>query len=191
MPAYKATFAVRGLLVASAFTLLAGGSAIAAEPKWSPEPYSFVVVDQNVRDTLLEFGRNNDIPVRLTDGVRGRIRGSISGLSPRDFLERVTKDHGLVWYFDGALLHISAASEVSTQVFAPVPPSPDRAMEKLQASNILDDKFSVRPAADGVSLAVTGPPAFRAAVIQATTTTINVVQKPLSVRVFRGGKANS
>jgi type III secretion protein C len=161
------------------------------EPKWSAEPYSFVVVDQSVRDTLLEFGRNNNIPMRLTDGVRGRVKGGLAGLTPKEFLDRVTKDHGLVWYYDGALMHISAASEVSTQVFLPLPASPARAMEKLEATNLLDEKFSVRPAADGLSLTVTGPPAYRAAVIQATTTTTAVIQKPVSVRVFRGGRVES
>lgn len=191
MPTRIALKTARTVLVASAFISFASNATYAAEPKWSEDPYPFVVVDQNVRDTLLEFGRNTDVPVRMTNGVRGRIRGSLSGLAPRDFLDRITKDNGLVWYYDGALLHISSSTEVSTEVVTPLPASPARAIEKLQASNILDDRFAVRPAGDGLSLAVTGPPAYRAAVIQAVTTAAAVVERPRGVRIFRGGKADS
>lgn len=191
MPNRLVLTTVRSVLVASAFISIASTSVFAAEPKWAEGPYNFVVVDQNVRDTLIEFGRNNNISVRVTDAVRGRIHGSVTGLSPREFLDRVTKDNGLVWYYDGALLHVSSAAEVSTEIVTPLPASPDKAIEKLQASNILDDRFSVRPAGDGLSLAVTGPPAYRAAVIHAITTATAVLQKPRAVRVFRGGKADS
>jgi type III secretion protein C len=159
----------------------------AAEPKWSEAPYNFVVVDQNVRDTLMEFGRNNDIPVKLSARVKGRVRGKLPSMTPREFLDRVAADHGLTWYYDGAILHVSAEAESATDIVRPTSMDLASGTRKLEAMGLLDDRFSFRPAPDGSSVTISGPPAYRAAV-QNVLTTATAATEP-KVRVFRGGKA--
>jgi hypothetical protein len=43
------------------------------------------------------------------------IWGAGSGRA-EEFFKRLTAGHGLVWYFDGSVLHINAATELRTEV---------------------------------------------------------------------------
>src|ERR1041384_4810617 len=79
--------------------------AAALDPKWPPGPYKYVVIEQDLKDALIEFGRNISVPVKVSDEVKGKLRGDIGAGSAEDFFKRLTSSHGLVWYFDGSVLH--------------------------------------------------------------------------------------
>ncbi len=158
----------------------------AAEPKWPTEPYNFIVVDQNVRDTLTEFGRNNNIPVNLSPRVKGRVKGKLPTLPSKEFLQKITEDYSLAWYYDGNLLHISSEAENTTEIVRPAAGSAAAAKTKLQDMGLLDDRYGFQVSPDGLSATISGPPAYRAAV-QGVLSTMTVER----VRVFRGNPAAS
>ena len=82
----------------------------AAEPDWPQGPYKYLVIDQTLRDVLLEFGRRINVPVRVSDAVgERRLRGMMPAASAREFLQSLCERYGLVWYYDGARLHVDAA----------------------------------------------------------------------------------
>ena len=98
-------------LVVSAFA----GRVQAAVPEWPTAPYRYMVVDQDLRTVLEEFGRNTGVRIVLADEVKGRVRGSLPQAAPQDFLDHVTKSYGLDWYYDGAVLHVSTNKEAETR----------------------------------------------------------------------------
>jgi hypothetical protein len=55
----------------------------ALDPKW-PGPYKYVVIDQDLKDALIEFGRNINVPVKFSDEVKGKLRGDL-GILALDF----------------------------------------------------------------------------------------------------------
>src|SRR5262245_16205651 len=76
------------------------------EPDWYRQPYPYTAVDQPVRDVLVELGRNLNVPIRVEDQLNGNIRGKIIGTTAGDFLDSLASTAQLVWYYDGAVLHV-------------------------------------------------------------------------------------
>ena len=58
-------------VVLTAAAVLIGMTQVAGalDPKWPPGPYKYVVIEQNLKDALIEFGRNINVPVKVSDEV--------------------------------------------------------------------------------------------------------------------------
>ncbi len=177
--------------------ILPGSAVNAAEPAWPSAPYNYVVVDQDLRTVLTQFGANIGVRVALTEAVQGRVRGRLPVLPPRQFLEHLAQVYGFDWFFDGSALSVSAAAETETR-FMPLQGVGVGALEAgLRSTNIYDPRFSLRagPAAN-VAL-VSGPPAY-VKLVQETATALAAhpaASKPAAVAaaatlsVFRGTTA--
>lgn len=147
-------------IIGIAFAACGLGVARAAEPAWPPEPYRYVVVDQDLRLVLQEFGRNMNVRVVLSDAVQGRVRGRLPELAPRAFLEHLAQSYGLDWYFDGDLLSISGTGESVTH-FAPLHHFAFARIETdLARTGLLDPRFALRPGPGDDMALVSGPPHY-------------------------------
>lgn len=186
----ETTYSARALIgAAAAIVLFATHPATAGQPAWAGKPYEYMVVDQDVRGVLTEFGRNLGLPVVLTDKVRGRVRGAIREKTAEAFLKRVAEGQDLTWYFDGSVLHVSADDEFSTQVIdAGVDGAAlSRELDRLELS---DPRFAVRATKNSSVVGVSGPPAFQTVVRQTAERMkppVRVAGDDPRVRVFRGG----
>jgi type II secretory pathway component GspD/PulD (secretin) len=179
------------------FSLLSSQAAQSLEPKWPAGQYRYLVVDQDVRDILTEFGRNLSITVKVSDQVvPRRIRGRLPVSGAKEFLNRLCESYGLVWYFDGAVLHVSAESEVRTELVNIGSFNPSGVNEKLQALGISDARYPIRSTPDARVMSVSGPPAYLA-LVRDTVSTMQKISRPrnvrevdegdeVRVRVFRG-----
>ncbi len=169
-------------------------AALGMEPKWPAGPYKYVVIDQDVKGVLTEFGRNIGVPVDLSEQVKGRLRGRLAVATAREFLDKLCESYGLVWYFDGAVLHVNAKAEIRTELISIGRLPPGEVSEKLNALGIADPRFPVRSTQDNGVVSVSGPPPFVSLVRQ----TLTALAPPspvredshgdeIRVRVFRGG----
>ena len=159
----------------------------AGEPAWPTIPYKYFIIDQDARDVLVEFGRNLNLPVDVSEGVAGRrIRGSIPELSPKDFLQRICESYGLVWYYDGAMLHINVDGEVGTEFISLNLVRPEAALRRLEELRIADPRFTVRTTENAGVIAVSGPPPYRS-MVRKTLGALEESLKPRSVREVKAG----
>jgi type II secretory pathway component GspD/PulD (secretin) len=169
------------------------GSALAMEPAWPEGPYKYLVIDQDIRGVLIEFGRNIGIAVDVSEQIKGRLRGRLGVAPAREFLDKLCESYGLVWYFDGAVLHVSAKTEIRTELINIGRFPPGEVNEKLDALGIADPRFPVRSTQDIGVVSVSGPPPFVSLVRQTLTSLAppSVREEPHgdapTVRVFRGG----
>jgi type III secretion protein C len=182
---------VAGLVFSVAFA--AAGPALGMEPKWPSGPYKYWVVDQDIKGILVEFGRNVVVPVDVSDKVKGRLRGqvAVATATAREFLDSLCDSHDLVWFFDGAVLHVNAKAEITTELVSLGGSSREEALEKLAGLGIGDARFPVRSTENAGVVSVSGPPKLISMVRQA------LKPPPLAkedargddvrVRVFRGG----
>lgn len=184
------------------FAVLSLGEAHAAVPKWPTSPYSYRVVDQDLRTVLEEFGKNLGIRVASSEGVKGRVRGNLQEGSPQFFLDALTKAYGLDWYFDGTVLNISTVSEASTR-FLDLHGIPfNRILDGVQRADLTDPRFSMRPGPSESLAMVSGPPRFVQLLSEAITAMaaqkapvaapVQVMAQTVAmVRVFRGSISTS
>jgi type III secretion protein C len=148
------------------------------EPKWPPGPYKYLVIDQSIKDVLTEFGRNIDVPVEVSDQVKGRLRGRLPVATAKEFLNKLCESYGLVWYFDGATLHINAKTEVKTELINIGRLPPDQLTARLNALGIADPRFPVRTTPNGGVVSVSGPPPFVTLVRQTLTAMARMAPPP-------------
>lgn len=176
--------------------------ASASNPPWGAKPYRYLIIDQDLRDVLVEFGRNLNVPTQVTPAIGGRrVKGPLhaaAGLTAREFLQRLCDGYSLVWYFDGTVLHISSAEEIGTDLVRIDRSWSSDILKKLGDLGLSDPRFTVRVADDGGVLSVSGPPAFRSLVRKAALTVSGgrksrpareaEMKDDVEVRVFRGGR---
>lgn len=187
------------LAIASA--LLLPALAQGAEPKWAAAPYKYIVVDQDIRDVLTEFGRNANVPTQIAPTVTPRrIRGSVGILqegTAQAFLQRFCDSYGLVWYFDGTVLHIASLDDIQTESIKLERARSTDILNRLGDLGLSDSRFTLRVADIGGMLSVSGPPAFRSRV-RKTVMSVEAagrlrpareteIRDAVDVRVFRGG----
>lgn len=178
---------------AAGLVLTSAGAAFASSPDWFSRQYSYVLINQDIRDALKEFGRNMGVPVTLSDKIRGQVRGEVRADTAGAFLTRLAEANGLIWYYDGSILHLNSSEEFATQIIDLGRANGDMVIDEVQRLDLMDDRFSIRSTPNAPALRVSGPPAFIAMVQQV----ISTVQPPPQataddprVRVFRGGQQN-
>ena len=182
---------VSAVLTAAAIVIGMPQVAGAADPKWPPGPYKYVVIEQDLKDALLEFGRNINVPVKVSDAVKGKLRGDLGNGSAEEFFKRLTESHGLVWYFDGSVLHINAATELRTEVIDLGRIQPTDVVSKLTKLGIADPRYPIRTTPGSALISVSGPPPYIVLVRQTLIAMARQVPQgeDTRVRVFRGSSS--
>ena len=182
---------VSAALTAAAILIGTPQVAAAMDPKWPPGPYKYVVIEQELKDALIEFGRNINVPVKVSDEVKGKLRGDVGAGSAEEFFKRLSASHGLVWYFDGSVLHVNSSSELRTEVIDlgrscrrmwwPSSPS--------SASPIRATRIRTTPGSGLIS--VSGPPPYIVLVRQTLIAMARQIPQgeDTRVRVFRGSSS--
>ncbi|MCK1717436.1 nodulation protein NolW [Bradyrhizobium sp. 141] len=175
---------LNGVLCVAVF--VSGGIQIArGAPLSLPStPYRYTVLDQELSAALQEFGNNLNIKVAISAEVKGRIRGHMPDLPPREFLDHLTQLYNLQWYYDGLVLYVSTAKEAQTRLLLLTSISCDALKATLDALAISDERYIMRSApGDGLVLA-SGPPRFIALVDQTLNGLVAEAQaRPRSVEM--------
>lgn len=157
----------RVVVLAAALCSVGAGQARTAEPLWPAGPYNYFVVDQDVRAMLEQFGRNLNIPMRVSESVEAkRLKGKLNAASPKEFLQWICDSYGLTWYFDGAVLHIVARSELRNVYLDLGMVSFEELNQRLVKAGIADERFAIRATAEPHLISVVGPPVYTALVRQ-------------------------
>ena len=180
------------LMVAlSSMGVRAEPAASGENPSWFSTPYAYVLVDQEVRTAMEEFGHNLGLIVVMSDKVRGKSRSSVRGVLAGDFLTQLCDTNGLSWYFDGNILYVSTDAETGTRLFKAKGENLERLEDYLAGLDVYGKQMSTRPGPDGDEIFVSGPPAYLSMVQQHIDHQQRPVAAPVArergVRVFRGG----
>ncbi|MCK1316901.1 nodulation protein NolW [Bradyrhizobium sp. 23] len=157
---------LNGVLCVAVF--VSGGTQIArGAPLSLPStPYRYTVLDQELSAALQEFGNNLNIKVTISAEVKGRIRGHMPDLPPREFLDHLTQVYNLQWYYDGLVLYVSTAKEAQTRLLLLTSISCDALKATLDALAISDERYIMRSAPGNGLVLASGPPRFIALVDQ-------------------------
>ncbi|SBW81699.1 type III secretion protein [Pseudomonas veronii 1YdBTEX2] len=161
------------------------------QPSWFTRPYAYVLVEQDVRGALEEFGHNMGLSVVMSDKVRGQSRSRVRAETAGDFLAALCDFNGLAWYFDGNVLYLTADAETDTRIFKVHGRQLEQLQEYVASRDVYGKPMSVRTGPDGDELFVSGPPAWLAMIEQhqnqQLTSTPMAATRERGVRVFRGG----
>lgn len=168
--------AVRACALAALF-ILAVAARSGARADWSHRPFQYVAVDQDIRDVLRELSSAVSVPIEMSDAVRGQAHGRWAQMDAVDFLGRLAHDYRLDWYYDGAMLSVSASSETATRLL-PLHGMQLAALRAgLASAGLLDERFGLRDGPLPDTAMVTGPPRF-VSIVQQTLEAASPPQRP-------------
>lgn len=154
---------------------------LASQPDWPSGTYKYITIDQSVSDALKEFGRNVGIPVEVSKHVGGRLNPGMPIGTAQEFIDWVCDRYGLVWYFDGSMLHIATAGEIRTEMFKLSAGDTKGVHQRLDALGIADPRYPIKVSDTEDVVSVSGPPAYVAAVKKS----LGIMSGPVTSRIAR------
>jgi|GEM_PF-4636661 len=149
----------RGRWLVVAGVVWFGGSAF-GRPLDLPATGRFVVFDEAVPDVVSRFCQAVRLRCVIDPGISDRVRGHFTAPDPRSFLDRLSREYHLDWYFDGDALYVTPVTATVSRQYPLDDVSFDRFRQRLMANGIADDRYPVRADRDGWMVEAFGPPRF-------------------------------
>ena len=81
-------------------------------PPWRSSRVNLVAAQRPVRDLLKEFAASQNLPLSLSESVKGVVSGTFKGVETQKFLNTICESNDLTWFYDGVRLNVEAAEEV-------------------------------------------------------------------------------
>ena len=140
--------------------------------------------EQPIGDFMQDMFGQIGLPVSVHNSVTGVVNANFNGPA-RQVLRDISRAFGVVTYYDGVVVHVFAASDVTRRVLALAPQVAERVVRGSDEMWLTDARNTVRTIQDS-SLVVTGTPRFIEQVeelVQAARKA-QAAQPPLGFKVF-------
>lgn len=131
----------------------------AAPIHWKNNRIHYSVEGKPLKDVLRDFTASQGIAASVAPTVDGMVSGKFD-MAPQAFLNTLASSFGFVWYYDGALLSISAASDIKSIVLRLNYASMDELRMTLDRLGLSDTRYPI--VFDDVqhTAVVSGPPYY-------------------------------
>ncbi|MFK4064122.1 hypothetical protein [Brucella anthropi] len=147
--------------------------------------YNFVATNQRIVDILQLFGKNLHIPMVIEASVTMTAESRIvSDTTAHAFLDKLAREFGIIWYYDGNALNISTSEDNKVELFSLDRDDGAQVIRVLDRIGIYQSKFHHRVDLQNKVLLVAGPSSYIAVIKKA----VAVVEKAgrTSTTVLRG-----
>jgi type II secretory pathway component GspD/PulD (secretin) len=135
--------------------------ALPSSPRLSQRPFFYSTNGSSVADALTALSRTVHVPVRIEDEapVQGHLAGRYE-MQPEQFLDVLAASFGLIWYYDGAVIHVepaSARASVAIQLNYAVAADVEARLERDAVENA---RMPISVNAKRNTLTVSGPSSY-------------------------------
>ncbi|OED13573.1 type II/III secretion system family protein [Burkholderia sp. A2] len=179
----------------AAFVCAATVHAQAASMAWaggSGARFVYATNGAGLAEVLNAFAAGQHVALRIDGQVEGAVSGRFA-MPPQRFLDVMSRSYGFVWYYDGAVLHVSPANEQAHIAIRPHFLLANALRASLEQAGLADTHFPLAVDAAAQTVNVRGPATYveriRAAAERFERDARARVR--LSVRVFRLSAANA
>ncbi|MGF6666328.1 type III secretion protein C [Paraburkholderia atlantica] len=155
----KPTTLFRAILVAALICAGVPSWTHAGPVRWRNQTVHIQVQGKNVTDVLRDFTASQGITTSIANNVQGTVSGEFN-MTPQSFLDTLASTFGLVWFYDGNILSISNANDVTRQVIYLDHASPAELVRALRSMRLDDPRFPVTYDAAAGTVLVNGPPQY-------------------------------
>ena len=130
-----------GLWMQAAALLLTHATG-ASEIHWRTNNFNYVAQDKSLKDFIHDFAADQGVNVVIASDVDGTINGKFN-LTPQSMLDLLATSYGVTWYYDGSVLYVSAAGDVSSEVVPLGALGAAQFQEALGRLGIYDSRFPI------------------------------------------------
>lgn len=108
--------------------------------------------EQPVAQFIADFFGLVDLPVSVSERVRGAVNGSFEGPADRVW-QQVSRSFNLVTYFDGSVVHVATPGELATRTLPLAPEIANRVRRAALELAMLDGRHTLRSTSAGTLVA--------------------------------------
>jgi type III secretion protein C len=125
-----------------AIALVASNTVSASEIHWRTSNFTYVAQDKSLKDFIHDFAADQGINVVIAPDVDGTINGKFN-LTPQSMLDLLAMSYGVMWYYDGSVLYVSSAGDVSSEVMPLGSVGAGQFQEALNRLGIYDSRYPI------------------------------------------------
>jgi type III secretion protein C len=133
--------------------LCVAGAAEAAPMPNASRKVSITAREQPVSAFLQDLFAAIDVPAAVSPNLGGAVNGSFSG-SAEKVLRDVSRVYNLISYYDGSVMHVVPASDLTRRTFAATSATSERLLREANELGLPDARNTLRRSSDGNMLAV-------------------------------------
>ncbi|MFM0345218.1 type III secretion system outer membrane ring subunit SctC [Paraburkholderia sp. RL17-347-BIC-D] len=145
--------------LAASLTLGGLQPASAAPVRWRSNAVHIAVEGKDLKDVLRDFTASQGVAASIAGNVQGTVTGRFD-TSPQRFLDTLASTFGFVWFYDGSVLSISSANDVTHQVIKLDHASDADLRAALHTMSVDDSRFPVVYDESAGTAIVNGPPQY-------------------------------
>jgi type III secretion protein C len=145
--------------LAASLVFATPGPASAAAVRWRSSDVHIALEGKDLKDVLRDFTASQGVAATIATTVQGKVTGHFD-MSPQRFLDTLASTFGFVWYYDGSVLSISSANDISRQVIQLDHASFGELSATLHTMNIDDARFPLIYDDSAGTAIVNGPPQY-------------------------------
>jgi len=138
--------------VGAALLVLATVAGAATMPNGG-RPIAITAREQPIAAFLQDLFATMDVPAAISPALTGSVNGSFSGPAAK-VLRDVARVYNLITYYDGSMVHVVPASELSRRTYAVTPAVSERMMREIMDLDLTDTRNTLRRSGDGNMIAV-------------------------------------
>lgn len=159
------------------------------------QPFEYYGEGDSLRKVLTALASNADISVNVSSTIDEKFNGHLRYASSLKALDYLASAYDLIWYFDGATLHINRSSERQSQMIRLELLSTTQLKQTMQDLKLWDPRFEWRTIQHTNMIMVSGPPRY----IELINQTVALLQDssdsgfvdPLVIRIFKLNHASA
>jgi type III secretion protein C len=126
---------------------------------WRASLIDYVADHKDLKDVLRDISAGSGLPTWISPQVQGNVSGHFQS-SPQAMLDRLAGSFGFVYYFDGAVLRIYGANEITSATIGLTQASNSELRASLARLGIADRRFPLRFDDNSRTVIVSGPPRY-------------------------------
>jgi type III secretion protein C len=175
-----------GLAAVLALTALLLPPARAAQVQWRPENFTYLAQNKPLKEFLREFAASQGLSIVISAAVDGTVNGKFD-LTPLSLLDLMSTSFGLCWFYDGRVLYVQPAAEMSSEVVRLSATTVEQLRSALTSLDIADSRYPIAFDGGRNTALVSGPRRYVEIVKQiAGAIDQNEISRGIAdIRVFR------
>jgi len=153
--------------------------------RWLRKPVALKLEKTPLPEVLRAFCAQQGVSPKISEKIQGTLSGSFSFDEPRQFLDVLTRNGGLIWYYDGQSVHFYRSEEQESAVLRLRNLTAVELRNALIGLELWDGRWSWRSDATQSLLYVNGPPHYVSLVKDALERMDSMYAEDGTMGVFR------
>jgi type III secretion protein C len=127
-----------------------------AEINWRTTNFNYIAQNKPLKEFIRDFAADQGLSVIIAADVDGTVNGKFN-LTPQSMLDLLAMSYGVTWYYDGSVLYVSPAGDISSEVVQLGSTNAGQLQEALNRLGIFDRRYPIYYDRTHATARVAGP----------------------------------